>query len=887
MSGIDKVISYRMIYPLQHLSLLIMAILLLPLCSVETKAESYYIVNPNLPIDNSTEFIYKTPNMSEWLMLSPVAGSTTKFEILLPAYYPAQQLLSNINTSVDDNLMNSFTNSGPLSRDGFTFVIASKSQIEEIAYRNLISPRKNTSKVPATDANGNIIYKDGKVTYKDVIEYPNVNDIKKQFLCPYMKSGDNYLVYDKKNTISGKLANYNPQKEALRQWEIRLPKKESYSKSDFKINSYFGGTKPNSTESDWSQVNYMQYIGDDALDGAYKLVIDVENNTWEMTYDSSTRVGYLAMIPAAGDNIEPNVKQTWWTYSDYQSYATYTFTQSKNKDGNFDNIYYNPAVYLEGGTKRLIYFSNSQADWNSDHAISNSVEKNKYTDLDNAMIDAIDVRDPINFLYSGPSRSGVTFNYPSDTNPLVSFWGHKMNKDTPLGENPLSVDGCYYKLKWYPYVTGPGVVKIGDGNSSDDDKPKFSRVFLKSTKGVSAYSDGYKYVAVKNDIELTHDWDRDLYYVTLSKDNFLFKYDKSGNVKESYNGQLYFQGADADGNFLTDYTWMDDGTDNNNPTEVNPDYLYQTNEDGFNANINNDKQHLSKYQANNKNTSTFTIYFKLVENGVEKPRYWVELNKPIQIPITYNCGYYVRTFSDDVAYDLPSDVCAYQVNSFNVFDNNTTDGSGNKTYTATTGLSIMKYIPKNTGVVLRDKKAETDNDGRNLIHYITLTPGSTKDIEYSDNLLVPTVKRTIIGPSVFNASGKRTARNYLFGRRSYTDIGCNWVDGKAIDYLGFFRAKDNSVSGYNKAYLQVPATGDWDKYVQLANETSIINTNGDSSAKGIMLSFDDADDSVTGISEVTSEVNNNDESYYTLTGIKVTDPSGGIYIHNGKKIYIK
>src|SRR5574344_35477 len=45
-----------------------------------------------------------------------------------------------------------------------------------------------------------------------------------------------------------------------------------------------------------------------------------------------------------------------------------------------------------------------------------------------------------------------------------------------------------------------------------------------------------------------------------------------------------------------------------------------------------------------------------------------------------------------------------------------------------------------------------------------------------------------------------------------------------IDYLGFFRAKDNSVSGYNKAYLQVPATGDWDKCVQLGNETSIINT---------------------------------------------------------------
>ena len=871
MSGIDKVISYRMIYPLQHISLLIMAILLLLLCSVETKAESYYIINPNSTIENSTKYIYQTPNMSEWLMLSPVAGSSTKFEILLPAYFPGQFLV-NTSTTVNNDLVNCFIEN-KIGDGGFKFVIASKSQIEEIAYKRLL---------------------DNSASDNDAIYA-----IKSGFLCPKIndKSNQNYLVYDKNNSVKGSLAKYNPHNG--HQWEIGLPKKERYLDSDFKINSYFGGKKPNSTESDWCIVNYMQYIGNDALDGAYKLVIDVENNTWEMTYDANTRVGYLAMIPAAGDNIDPNIKQVQasknnsWTYSDYQSYATYTFTQSKNKDGNFDNIYYNPAVYLEGGKKRLIYFSNSQANWNSDYAISNSVEKNKYNDLDNAMIDAIDVRDPIHFLYSGPSGSGVTFNYPSE-NSLVSFWGHKMNKDTPLGENPLSIDGCYYKLKWYPYVTGPGVVKIGDGNNSEDDKPKFSKVFLKSTKDVSAYSDGYKYVAVKNDIELTHDWDRDLYYVTLSKDNFLFKYDKSGKVNVSYNGQLYFQGADANGNFLTDYTWMDDGTDKNTPTEGDPDYLYQTDENGFKANIDNtDKQHLSKYMSNNKAASTYTIYFKLVENGVEKPHYWVELDKPIQIPITYNCGYYVRTFSDDVAYDLPSDVYAYQVNSFNVFDSNTYDEYRNKTYTATTGLSKMDYIPKNTGVVLRDKNAEKDNDkdGRNLIHYITLTPGSTKDTKYADNLLVPTVKRTIIGPSVFNANGKRTARNYLFGRRSYTD-GCEFYipNNNNVDYLGFFRAKDKSVSGYNKAYLQVPATGDWDKYVQLANETDIItNTDGTTvvSAKGIMLSFDDADDSVTGISEVTSEVNNNDESYYTLTGIKVTNPSGGIYIHNGKKIYIK
>ena len=30
-----------------------------------------------------------------------------------------------------------------------------------------------------------------------------------------------------------------------------------------------------------------------------------------------------------------------------------------------------------------------------------------------------------------------------------------------------------------------------------------------------------------------------------------------------------------------------------------------------------------------------------------------------------------------------------------------------------------------------------------------------------------------------------------------------------------------------------------------------------------------------------------DDSYYTLSGIKVTRPSKGIYIHHGKKVVIK
>jgi hypothetical protein len=43
----------------------------------------------------------------------------------------------------------------------------------------------------------------------------------------------------------------------------------------------------------------------------------------------------------------------------------------------------------------------------------------------------------------------------------------------------------------------------------------------------------------------------------------------------------------------------------------------------------------------------------------------------------------------------------------------------------------------------------------------------------------------------------------------------------------------------------------------------------------------------TGISEVKTENDSNDNAYYNLNGIKVINPSKGLYIHNGKKIVVK
>ena len=58
-------------------------------------------------------------------------------------------------------------------------------------------------------------------------------------------------------------------------------------------------------------------------------------------------------------------------------------------------------------------------------------------------------------------------------------------------------------------------------------------------------------------------------------------------------------------------------------------------------------------------------------------------------------------------------------------------------------------------------------------------------------------------------------------------------------------------------------------------------------AKSYRLIFDDGDDDeTTGINELTESGSDN-APYYNLNGIRVTRPTQGVYIRNGKKIIIK
>jgi hypothetical protein len=107
---------------------------------------------------------------------------------------------------------------------------------------------------------------------------------------------------------------------------------------------------------------------------------------------------------------------------------------------------------------------------------------------------------------------------------------------------------------------------------------------------------------------------------------------------------------------------------------------------------------------------------------------------------------------------------------------------------------------------------------------------------------------------------------------------------------GFFRCISDMYGISSKAFLHYPASVFKDSHggsAAATDGTSQINAK----EMGMLLigyeGMEILSGIATGINEVKSELSE-DDSYYTLQGVKVSTPAqNGIYIHNGKKIVVK
>lgn len=202
-------------------------------------------------------------------------------------------------------------------------------------------------------------------------------------------------------------------------------------------------------------------------------------------------------------------------------------------------------------------------------------------------------------------------------------------------------------------------------------------------------------------------------------------------------------------------------------------------------------------------------------------------------------------------------------------------------------------IPINTGVIrvdVRDKEA---------IYYIlelertSAANAYTEDLQYpysesgnKVNYMYPTNGETAtIGPVVKDGG---TITHRIFGLLKVTQSGV---------IPQFSRAKVGTKLGDHRAYLKLPASkfhwrDEKNGSSQDATGNDVVVDENNTYAK-ISLFFDEDIEDVNGgiateiINAIEEDMYKND-SFYTLQGVKVAKPtSKGVYIHNGKKIYIK
>lgn len=273
-----------------------------------------------------------------------------------------------------------------------------------------------------------------------------------------------------------------------------------------------------------------------------------------------------------------------------------------------------------------------------------------------------------------------------------------------------------------------------------------------------------------------------------------------------------------------------------------------------------------------------------------------EYNDEVTIPSTKVGEKYVllRTYSNSIDCKPVDD----NVHIF-VAHNFAKEGTDTK-YGAITGkvhLYEINYIPANTGVVLYAGEGQealtvklvqaSDINSTNYTKSLTNKNylWKRKDNHVSEsfnNDLVAVLTSTKVGPSVIE-NDEIVARNFGLGKFSSTN---DYKEGTDTDRIGFFRLMEGTMGGH-KAYLQYKnGQYDIDGNSQILDKETDVNTVTFSKVVLIFEGFDDNE--TTGINEIISATDKaKDVYYYNLQGIRVTNPSKGIYINNGKKVIIK
>ena len=307
----------------------------------------------------------------------------------------------------------------------------------------------------------------------------------------------------------------------------------------------------------------------------------------------------------------------------------------------------------------------------------------------------------------------------------------------------------------------------------------------------------------------------------------------------------------------------------------------------------------------NRKAGMHVVKLYIITDG-EEPiyKYTIETTKNIGIPFTYRAGKFIRTYSNNVAMNVVSkNVKVYEAYKYVKAQDETDIYSP-----GTLHLRQLNYIPANVGVVLIGtvpasnelsdgdkldftlrKRTEDEVTANDPTQYVNVWTKEYTGQQWN-NFLSPTVEANNSLGNIEKEGETVTYRYYGLGNYHNTNYYKEHKVGD--DYIGFFRLTPKGRCGANKAYLRMPASEEVEggKFGFISYNSQFIGPKDedDASLAKMMIVFDDEEmGGVTEIKNVETVKTHHDNAYYTLQGIKVLNPTKGIYIHNGKKIVIK
>lgn len=639
----------------------------------------------------------------------------------------------------------------------------------------------------------------------------------------------------------------------------------------------------------WDLVTRNDGVTDD--DGMYtfSFTLDKDGNPsdWQVKHDATRRVTYL-IGNMKGATAQP----------------LYDKRKSGGNEGAFDNE-----------VEASLYFDGSNSYWAIDFIV-NTVTTQEILDqakkatpdihATKSVGDCSGTHDKLFFLGNGGypySHSDKHDKVWTNQKPFtLHLYGIKRIQYNPTrGDNGLSAQDGSYGLS--------GSIRVMDGGANDAD------ILIKTMSMIGDAVEGtydaktgkWMYTSTAGDMK--YDANERCFSLTISTVGD--KYNNS-HFRFVANNDAHQNWGETDGNISSNtgfarptYDAADDGNHScmaDDPNDVQFRKTAREDEEGFGSTTPNKKDILW-----NRPEGIWTVRFypELDENGKDVSYYTISGTKVVKMPFTYCVGRFIRTYSNSVAMEPAKDnVKVYAAYKYGKPGNAKDPQSQGTVY-----LRQLKYIPANMGVVLvGEVPADGYTDGANVDFYLKEKTDEFAD-KYEDlwtnavnyvakgdkwnNYLQPTVTANDnLGNADTDADGKILHR--FFGLANFHSTNYYKENQTGDDYIGFFRLTQDGQSGANKAYLSIPANTVVDDgagakfgYIDF-NGQFLGNATDDPSNPSLAkmaIVFDDEDDggSTTTVTEVKPNSKDDNASFYTLQGVKVSRPVKGVYIHNGKK----